>query len=70
MDKKLSKKASYGVFIIFICVVLFSGCETAKGFGSGVACGVSSIPQGVSKDSFNLWQSILKADDWVKKNLW
>lgn len=63
MDKKLSKKAGYGIFIAFICAVLFSGCETAKGFGAGVACGVGSTAQGVGKDSFNLWQGILKADD-------
>ncbi len=45
------------------CSILMSGCETTKGVVVGVT-------EGVYKDSTNFWQNLLKADKWMKKNLW
>jgi hypothetical protein len=42
-------------FILSILVILISGCETFKG-----------AFQGSKKD----WESVKKADEWMRKNLW
>lgn len=66
MNLKRSLKFVFlGLIVLFLC-----GCETVK----GAATGVGSTAAGVTKDSKNIvsgaWQTILKADDWMKKNLW
>lgn len=55
----------------FCCAVIFlSGCSTLKGLGVGLSEGISRTAAGVKEDSRNLWQTILKADNWVKENMW
>ncbi len=63
--------------VLFLGIILLSGCETAKGAAYGTvdtvgaaAKGVGATACGAAKDTANLWQGILKADDWMKKNLW
>lgn len=58
-------------FVLLGLIVLFLyGCETVK----GTAIGVGSTATGVTKDTRNIasgaWQAILKADSWIKRNLW
>jgi len=54
------------VFILLIFIITTYGCETVKGACQGGA-------EGASKD----WQTakgmgpmVMKADDWIRKNLW
>ena len=52
--------------VLMLMVLLVSGCETAKGF----ATGIGSTAEGVGKDSYNLWNFLKSADNWLDKNLW
>lgn len=57
--------------ILVVCVVMMgalmiNGCETTK----GVAVGIGATAMGVGKDAKNTWHGVMKADDWIKKNLW
>lgn len=69
MDKErggmIEKKGIVFCFL-FSFMVLINGCETTK----GVAQGTGYTVQGVERDTTNLLQMILKADGWMKKNLW
>ena len=53
-------------FILTTSMLFLSGCETTK----GVAVGVGATAIGVGKDAKSAWQGVVKADEWVKKNLW
>jgi predicted small secreted protein len=57
-----------GLFLAaFAFILLFAaGCETAKGYASGVC----STAEGVGKDSTNAFSGLMAADEWFKKNLW
>lgn len=57
-------------FLLFIFIILSSGCETTKGVAQGIGQGIGSTVGGAAKDTQNLWQVILKADQWMKDNLW
>ncbi len=59
-------KAVLAAVFLAAAVVAAAGCETTKGVGTGVVC----TAQGAKTDSVNFWNSILKADQWMKKNLW
>ncbi|MCM8765783.1 MAG: hypothetical protein NC920_02935 [Candidatus Omnitrophica bacterium] len=52
--------------VISWLAVVFYGCATLKGISQGVAL----TCQGITDDSKNLWQSLLKADKWIRENLW
>lgn len=53
--------------ILFLgSIILLSGCETAGGFGKGVALTV----EGAGKDTCNVFGALGAADDWMRKNLW
>ena len=52
--------------VIMLSALMLSGCETTK----GVAVGVGATAMGIGKDAKNTWHGIVKADDWIKKNLW
>lgn len=43
------------LFGLFAFIFVIAGCGTVKG-----------AAQGMKED----WQAALKADDWIKKNLW
>lgn len=65
------RRISVFYFLVFFAIiVLTSGCETAKGFTKGCAYTAVDTGRGVVKDTYNLWQGIMKADEWIKKNLW
>ncbi|MBU0503195.1 MAG: hypothetical protein KKG43_02240 [Candidatus Omnitrophica bacterium] len=57
------KKRVYSVIALVLLLAILSGCETCKLTAQG-------ITQGLPQDARNTWQSIIRADDWVKKNLW
>jgi predicted small secreted protein len=50
----MNKKRS-ALFILSILLILMAGCETVKG-----------AFEGAKKD----WQTALKADEWIRENLW
>ena len=52
------KKGSV-LFILFIFLVLISGCETIKG-------AFTRASNGAKKD----WQAAKSVDGWMRKNLW
>ena len=52
-------KKGNALFILFIFLVLISGCETIKGAFTGAG-------DGARKD----WEAAKKVDDWMRKNLW
>jgi len=56
--------------VLLSLLVLLCGCQTVKGVAEGVGVGVVQAGKGIAKDSSNVWHSILKADGWIKKNMW
>jgi len=52
--------------IVFFSFIFLSGCETTK----GIVSGIGGTAKGIGKDSKTLWEKALKADDWIKENLW
>jgi predicted small secreted protein len=67
------KKNLILLLLLFLAPIFLSGCETAKGVGAmarGAGEGIGATAGGVAKDTSSLWQGILKADNWIKKNLW
>lgn len=46
-------------FILAIFVMAIAGCETVKGLAAGAT-------EGAKKD----WQTLQKADAWMRENLW
>jgi len=59
-------KKRYAVFVVFFLAILFSGCETSKGVGEGL----SSTGGGIAQDAKNLWAGVMKADQWMRENMW
>ena len=85
MDRKelgmTFKKSIILSWVLFLNIIILYGCETAKGavygvgttakgVGEGVGVTIGATACGAAKDAVNLWQGILKTDDWIKKNLW
>jgi hypothetical protein len=62
------------ICILCLGLVFLGGCETAKGAAGGAAGGIgmtaAGTAHGAATDTKNIWQAILKADDWIKNNLW
>jgi predicted small secreted protein len=54
------------LWVLFLSLTLAAGCETAKGFTTGV----SSTAEGAAKDAASIWQGILQIDTWIRQNLW
>ena len=52
--------------VLLTAIVLITGCNTAKGFGTGVA----ATTKGAAEDAKGFWQGLAKLDDWMRKNLW
>lgn len=69
-QEMIINKKMISLGILFLCLILSSGCETTKGAVVGVGATVAGTTSGIAKDSKNLWQSILKADNWLRENLW
>ena len=75
------KKTGIWLWILFLGIIFLGGCETAKGaaygvgttakgIGEGVGVTAQGVATGAAKDTVNFWQAILRADNWIKKNLW
>ncbi|MFH1457693.1 MAG: hypothetical protein ABIG31_00800 [Candidatus Omnitrophota bacterium] len=56
--------------VLLLSLVLGAGCETTKGFATGVATGVASTATGAAKDATEIWQGFLRIDSWMRENLW
>jgi len=57
--------------VLFFSSVLFiCGCETAKGAVKGTVNGVGAVGAGIGEGSKKDWAAVMKADDWVKDNMW
>lgn len=71
MGRKERLMQRRGLLLMLVCaVVCLSGCQTVSGLGKGVAYGVATAADGVSKDGRDFWKALNKADAWVKDNLW
>ena len=73
MDKKelmTVKKKGILLWALFLSIMFLGGCETVKGAACGLGTTAEATAKGVGKDTANLWQAILKADTWIKNNLW
>lgn len=70
------RKARFFVIVAALSVgtLFLFGCNTAKGAATGVATGVGATvvgtAKGAVKDVKDTRNFIVKADEWVKKNLW
>jgi len=64
------RKEMFLICVLFLGLVFLGGCETAKGAAGGIGMTAVGTAQGAASDTKNIWQAILKADDWVKNNLW
>lgn len=56
--------------VFFIFVFLVSGCTVAKGTTCAAGGFVMGAKQGIQEGAQQDWNSIQKADGWVKDNLW
>ena len=54
------------LFILFVSMIMLSGCNTAKGAAEGVGCTAT----GVAKDAQATGAGIMSLDAWIKKNAW
>jgi len=64
---KMFKSFACGLLLVlFVSVVMLSGCNTAKGVGDGVGC----TAKGVTKDAQATKSGIMALDAWIKKNAW
>jgi hypothetical protein len=61
----IKKKLTIVLFVSTL-IVLSAGYETARCMTKGTCY----TAEGVSKDTKNLLQGILKADQWFRKNFW
>jgi hypothetical protein len=52
-------KSGFVLSVLFVFLILASGCSTTKG-----------IVNGVQQDTKDTWQAMKKADKWMQKNLW
>ena len=52
--------------VVVIMLVVLTGCEALKGASNGLGQDV----QNVSNPQKNGWDSIQKADQWIRDNLW
>jgi predicted small secreted protein len=66
MDKRKLRKFFALVWVVFI----LCGCATTKGIGEGISKTGQGVARGIIQDSKNFWQALLKADNWIKENLW
>lgn len=64
----MQKSIFYVCFIVCLVsgVIALSGCNTAK----GAAVGVGATAMGVAEDAKGTWNGLVKADEWMKKNMW
>ena len=67
-------KKSFIFLVLTFAIFSATGCETTKGFATGVALGVGSTmggtTQGLGKDTYNAFNFLKAADNWMKENLW
>lgn len=66
----MENKKMFLLGILFLCILSTAGCQTAKGASQGIGVTVAGTAKGAAEDSKNIWQAILRADDWIKENLW
>ena len=57
------RKVKFFAVVMLFGLLLLSGCETTKGVARG-------FTDGINKDSKTFWENLLKADSWIKENLW
>lgn len=48
--------------LLLISVVLITGCETVKGMGKDI----SNVPEATG----GVWDSLVKADKWMRDHMW
>jgi predicted small secreted protein len=71
MDKmKQWCSGSLCVLALLAAGLFFSGCETAKGLGRGLASDVTSLGENIARDSRNAWDFLQASDRWMRENLW
>ena len=66
----IKNKLSFLAAVLLLAIPLLAGCETCKGAATGVGVTAVGTAQGATKDTQNFWQAMLKADNWMRKNLW
>jgi predicted small secreted protein len=69
----MDKRKLIKFFVLLLVIFILCGCATAKGLGEGLkglGKGLAKTNQGIVQDSKNFWQALLKADNWIKENLW
>jgi len=72
------KQTGFTLFLVVICLILVSGCETSKGAVTGIAKGIAvgtvetgkGVADGACKDTSDSVNFIQKVDEWIKDNLW
>jgi|GEM_PF-1003957 len=58
------------LFVLFLSVVMLSGCNTVKGAADGASYTVNGVADGVAKDAQATGTGIMALDAWIKKNAW
>ena len=56
----------YRFLSILVIVFALSGCATAKGLSEGVV----KTASGMVQDTKDFWETLVKTDKWMQKNLW
>ncbi|MBI4981641.1 MAG: hypothetical protein HZC15_00605 [Candidatus Omnitrophica bacterium] len=63
-------KFIFAAVIFCISAIGLIGCNTIEKSTDGLACGVRLTGQGIAQDSKGLFGALVKADNWIKENLW
>ncbi|KPK98509.1 MAG: hypothetical protein AMJ95_03860 [Omnitrophica WOR_2 bacterium SM23_72] len=56
--------------VLLLGLILVAGCETTRGFATGVDSTTEGVTEGVIKDAEGIWPAIVRLDNWIRKNLW
>ena len=66
----MDKRKLIKFFVLLLVIFILCGCATVKGLGEGIGKTSQGLIQGISQDSKNFWQALLKVDNWMRENLW
>ena len=55
-------------FLVFLVNV--NGCQAVKNTSIGAGVTVYGFGKGLADDAYDTWESIERADEWIKENYW
>jgi hypothetical protein len=56
--------------LLFISVVLFSGCHTVKNTAAATGIGTYMVGKGVVDDTKSVYDVVMGVDEWFQEKYW